>query len=168
MGFRLAYQSLLSICAYKNCRYGIRELFFLMSSDHPQLEFARPANQIKTINVDPIPPRIIDGMKVYENAARGFQLLGFEKSVKDSSDQLTPTRLFVSHRPVDAQVSQVYRMAGDPQSSELERITFFDIGAGRNIPQFLSIVGEDWRGVWRPGGAILAMDLDGNEKFQLW
>ncbi|KZP22544.1 alpha/beta-hydrolase [Athelia psychrophila] len=139
-----------------------------MSSDYSQLEFARPANQVKTVNVDPIPRRIIDGMKVYEDAARGFQLLGFERIVKDKNDQLTPSHIFLSHRPADAQVPQVYRMAGDPQSTELERVTFFDIGAGRSIPYFLPITGEDWRGVWRPGGAILAMDLDGNECFQLW
>lgn len=140
----------------------------IMSFDYSHLKFARPANQVKTINVDPIPQRIFDGMKVYEDAARGFQLLTFERSTSDKENQHSTSQLFVAHRPADAQVPQIYRLPANPQSTELQRITFFDIGAGRSIPQFLPVRGEDWRGVWRSGGAIMVMDLDGNERFQLW
>lgn len=80
----------------------------------------------------------------------------------------TPQRILISHRPPDAQVSQIYRIPGDPAVSGLERLTYFDVNAGRSIPQFQSIAGEDWRGTWRAGGAIMAMDSDGNEMFQLW
>lgn len=59
-------------------------------------------------------------------------------------------------------------MSTDPQVPNLERLTYFDLGSGRTISSFRPIVGEDWRGVWRGGGAILAMDLDGNEFSQLW
>lgn len=82
-----------------------------------------------------------------------------------------PGGIFLSHRPEDAQVSQVsqiYRISADPEKTELERLTHFDIGSGRIISTFRSIVGEDWRGVYRPGGAIMSMDFNGNEHFQLW
>jgi hypothetical protein len=60
-------------------------------------------------------------------------------------------------------------MPRDPKKQDnLERLTYFDIGSGRTINTFRTIIGEDWRGVWRPGGAIIAMDLDGSENFQLW
>lgn len=139
-----------------------------MPVDYSHLEFARPTKQVKTINVDPIPERIFNGMKIYEDAARGFQMIGFDRSVKNKDGQLASAQLLVSHRPSDAQVPQVYRLPVDPKSTELERITYFDIGAGRSIPYFRPIIGEDWRGIWRGGVAILAMDLDGNECYQLW
>lgn len=86
-----------------------------------------------------------------------------------SNGEPTPTQLLVSRRPSDVQVPQIYRLSADPMSTaELQRITYFDIGAGRTMATFRSIVGEDWRDVWRGGGAIMAMDTDGNEMFQLW
>jgi hypothetical protein len=143
-----------------------------MSFDYSHLEFARPAKQVKTVDVPPVPQRIFDGMAKYEDAARGYNLINFERSVNDklASGELTPTQLLITHRPPDAQVAQVYRLPADPSrsSTELQRITYFDIGAGRTIPVFKPIIGEDWRGVWRAGGAIMAMDADGNEMFQLW
>jgi len=54
------------------------------------------------------------------------------------------------------------------EDAPLNRLTYFDIGSGRTISSFTPIIGEDWRGVWRNGGAIMAMDLDGSERFQLW
>jgi hypothetical protein len=65
-------------------------------------------------------------------------------------------------------VSQVYRISTNPANTELERLTHFNIGTGRIISTFRSIAGEDWRGVYRPGGAIMSMDFNGNEHFQLW
>ena len=139
-----------------------------MSFNYSHLEFSTPAEQVKTINVEPVPQRIFDGMAKYEDAARGYNLINFERNVKDTNGELTPTQLLVSHRPQDAQVFQLYRLPADPSSTELQRITYFDIGAGRTIAAFLPIIGEDWRGVWRAGGAVMAMDKDGNEMFQLW
>jgi len=54
------------------------------------------------------------------------------------------------------------------ENAPLNRLTYFDLGSGRTISSFTPIIGEDWRGVWRNGGAIMAMDLDGSERFQLW
>lgn len=88
--------------------------------------------------------------------------------MKNKHGASTPQRILISHRPPDAQVLQIYRILGDPSVSGLERLTYFDIGAGRSIPEFRSIAGEDWRGTLRGGGAIMAMDSDGNEMFQLW
>lgn len=139
-----------------------------MSVDYSHLEFSRPAKHVKTINVEPVPQRIFDGMAKYEDAARGYNLLNFERSIKDKAGELIPTQLLVTHRPPDAQVLQIYRLSTDPSATDLQRITYFDIGAGRTIPVFLPIIGEDWRGIWRGGGAIMAMDADGNEMFQLW
>jgi hypothetical protein len=76
--------------------------------------------------------------------------------------------IFLSHRPKDAQVSQLYRIPSDTSSTELERLTYFDIGAGRIIRSFAPILGEDWRSKLRAGGALMLMDLTGNENFQLW
>jgi hypothetical protein len=59
-------------------------------------------------------------------------------------------------------------MPTDPSSTELNRLTYFDIGSGRTISQFCGIVEEDWRGMRRRGGAIMVMDITGNEHFQLW
>ena len=41
-----------------------------MSHEYSQLEFSRPAEKIKTIDVDPVPKRIFECMKKYEDAAR--------------------------------------------------------------------------------------------------
>jgi hypothetical protein len=76
--------------------------------------------------------------------------------------------IVVNHRPKDAQVSQLYRIPSDASSTELERLTYFDIGSGRTIRSFTPILGEDWRGTVRAGGALMVMDLTGNENFQLW
>ncbi|EIW79550.1 alpha beta-hydrolase [Coniophora puteana RWD-64-598 SS2] len=132
------------------------------------LKFSHPASQIKAVNVDAPPQRIYDDMKKYEDAARGYSFFGFERTVKDKHGTEVPGGVFVKHRPVDAQVDQVYRMSTDPERTDLERLTHFETRAGRNIALFRSIIGEDWRGVWRGGGAILEMDFDGNEQFQLW
>lgn len=139
-----------------------------MSFDYSHLQFSRPADQIKAINVKPVPDRIFHGMAKYEDAARGYNLVGFERSVKNANGEFTPAHLLVTHRPPDAQVAQVYRLPADATSNELQRITHFDIGVGRHIGVFRPIEGEDWRGVRRAGGAILAMDFNGNEMFQLW
>lgn len=79
-----------------------------------------------------------------------------------------PGGIFLSHRPEDAQVSQVYRISINTAETELQRLTYFDIGTGRMIPTFRPIAGDDWRGAYRPGGAIMSMDFNGNEHFQLW
>lgn len=42
-----------------------------MFFDYSHLEFSRPVKQVKTINVEPIPLDIFDGMTKYEDAARG-------------------------------------------------------------------------------------------------
>jgi hypothetical protein len=42
-----------------------------MSFDYNHLDFTRPAEKIKAINVNPIPGFIFDGMKKYEQSARG-------------------------------------------------------------------------------------------------
>ena len=160
-----------------------------MSFDHSQLEFSRPAEKIKTVDVDPIPKRIFDDMKKYEEAARckcrpplfsleysshpifpptqafNMQRLGFEWK---STPTLSSPNLIVSHRPEDAQVSQLYKIPADPTSTDIERLTYFDISSGRTIHSFLPILGEDWRGYWRNEGAIMVMDLDGKETWQLW
>ncbi|KAJ7184401.1 Alpha/Beta hydrolase protein [Mycena filopes] len=133
--------------------------------DFGDLEFTQPAKQIKAFNMSEVPSRIVDGMRKYEESARGFTFTCFE-TLPDGSDG--PGTAIVSHRPVDSQVTEYYRMSTDPQVSTLERITYFDLGSGRIISSFFPIAGEDWRGVRREGGAILAMDLDGNEFFQLW
>ncbi|KAI0318123.1 Alpha/Beta hydrolase protein [Amylostereum chailletii] len=134
-----------------------------MSTDYDNLPFTRPASQIKALNVDPVPERIFEAMKKYEDSGRGFNTFGFERVSDGDSGTI-----FVQHRPADAQVSQVYRMPVDAASSDLQRLTYFDIGSGRTIAQFLSIAGDDWRGAYRAGGTLMVMDTDGNENFQLW
>ncbi|KAG2358179.1 alpha beta-hydrolase [Suillus spraguei] len=136
--------------------------------DYGDLEFTRPARQIKAVNLPAVPQRIFDGMKQYEDAARGFGTLGFEWTTKDSNGKEVPGGIIVSHRPADAQVTQLYRMPTDPSSTELNRLTYFDIGSGRTISAFRGILEDNWRGVRRRGGAIMVMDLNGNEHFQLW
>ncbi|KAF9224794.1 alpha beta-hydrolase [Gyrodon lividus] len=135
--------------------------------DYGDLKFTRPAKQIKAVNVPDVPKEIFIGMKEYEDAARGFSVYGFERTIKTAAGEV-PGGILLSHRPEDAQVSQVYRISADPANTELERLTHFDIATGRSISSFTPILGEDWRGVYRPGGAIMTMDLDGNEHFQLW
>lgn len=94
-------------------------------------------------------------------------MCGFERTVAAATGDAS-SGIFLSHRPKDAQVSQVYRISTDPANTELERLTHFNIGTGRIISTFRSIAGDDWRGVYRPGGAIMSMDFNGNEHFQLW
>lgn len=136
--------------------------------DYGDLEFTRPARQIKAVNLPVVPRRIFDGMKQYEDAARGFGSLGFEWTTNDANGKEVPGGVIVAHRPADAQVTQLYRMPKDPSSTELSRLTYFDIGSGRTISMFHGILVDDWRGVRRRGGAIMVMDLNGNEHFQLW
>lgn len=136
--------------------------------DYGDLEFTRPARQIKAVNLPAVPRRIFDGMKQYEDAARGFGSLGFEWTTNDANGKEVPGGIIVAHRPADAQVTQLYRMPKDPSSTELSRLTYFDIGSGRTISMFRGILVDDWRGVRRRGGAIMVMDLNGNEHFQLW
>ncbi|KAJ7118865.1 Alpha/Beta hydrolase protein [Mycena epipterygia] len=133
--------------------------------EYGDLEFTQPAKQIKAFNMEPVPQRILDDMRKYEDSARGFGFTCFEK-LTDGDDSVG--NAIISHRPEDSQVQEYYRMSTDPQVPNLERLTYFDLGSGRTISSFRPIVGEDWRGVWRGGGAILAMDLDGNEFSQLW
>ncbi|KAJ6546915.1 Alpha/Beta hydrolase protein [Mycena capillaripes] len=132
--------------------------------DYGDLEFTQPAKRIKAFNVPEVPQRILDDMRKYEDSARGsFGFTCFEKAADGD-----PGSAIISHRPADSQVSEYWRISTDPQVSKRERLTYFDLGSGRTISSFRPIVGEDWRGVWRGGGAILAMDLDGNEFSQLW
>ncbi|KAF7353738.1 hypothetical protein MVEN_01059200 [Mycena venus] len=132
--------------------------------DYGELEFTQPAKQIKAFNMGPVPQRIFDDMRKYEDSNRGFTFICFEKL----SDGDHSGHVIVSHRPADSQISEFWRMNLDPQDTNLERISYFDLGSGRTLASFCPIPGEDWRGFWRRGGAILAMDLDGNEYSQLW
>jgi hypothetical protein len=93
----------------------------------------------------------------------GFAIKGFEFSGKNVKDSI-----IITHRPKDAQVAQLYRIPSDISSTDAERLSFFDIGSGRTVRSFMPILGEDWRGAWRAGGALMVMDLTGNENFQLW
>ncbi|KAJ7700253.1 Alpha/Beta hydrolase protein [Mycena olivaceomarginata] len=133
--------------------------------DYGRLEFSQPAKQIKAFNMGPVPQRIFDDMTKYEDSNRGFGFVCFEK-LPDGDE--SAGHAIVSHRPSDSQISEFWRMNLDPQHPSLERISYFDLESGRTLSSFRPIAGEDWRGVWRRGGAILAMDLDGNEYSQLW
>jgi hypothetical protein len=93
----------------------------------------------------------------------GFSVNGFEFSGRS-----TQGGIIVMHRPKEAKVAQLYRISSDVSSTELERLTYFDIGSGRTIRSFTPLLGEDWRGAWRARGALMVMDLTGNENFQLW
>ncbi|KAJ7581055.1 hypothetical protein C8J56DRAFT_958972 [Mycena floridula] len=135
-----------------------------MSVNSNEPEFSRPAPQIRTLDIESVPDEIFEEMKVYEDAARDFILAGFEQTTEGS----TGDHVFIKHRPIDEQVAQIYRMPVDPSKPELERLTYFNVGSGRTIVDFLSIKGDDWRGSTRHGGTIMVMDLDGNEFFQLW
>ena len=150
------------------------------SNDYP---FSRPAEHIKALNVGPVPQRIFDNMSKYNDTARGehiipfsgennvlckpmdtgFAVNGFEVSGKNARDSI-----IITHRPKDAQVAQLYRIPSDIGSTDMERLSYFDIGSGRIIQSFTPILGEGWRGTWRAGGALMVMDLTGNENFQLW
>jgi hypothetical protein len=149
--------------------------------DPDRYKFTRPAEHIKALNVGPIPQRIFDGMSKYNDTARGMSVLSARPSlyttVRDTGFSVNGLEFFkenaqgsiiVTHRPKDAQVSQLYRIPSDTSSTELERLTYFDIGSGRTIRSFIPILGEDWRECWRAGGAIMVMDLTGNENFQFW
>ncbi|KAJ7639240.1 Alpha/Beta hydrolase protein [Roridomyces roridus] len=128
--------------------------------DYGDLEFTQPAKQIKAFNMEPVPQRILDKLQKYEESQRGFSVVRFEKG--------NESHVIITHRPADSQVTEYYRMPADPKVRDLQRLTYFDLGSGRVVSTFRSIEGEDWRGIWRGGGAILAMDLDGSENFQLW
>ncbi|KAF7294658.1 hypothetical protein MIND_01002600 [Mycena indigotica] len=133
--------------------------------DYSGLEFTEPAEQIKAFNMKAVPQRIFEDMRKYEAAARGFAFTCFEKP--RGSDN-TANNAIIQHRPEDSQVAELYRISLDPQVNSMERITHFDFKGGRIIGSFHPIVGEDWRGVWRSGGHVFTMDLNGNEYFQLW
>ncbi|KAF8191512.1 Alpha/Beta hydrolase protein [Mycena galopus ATCC 62051] len=133
--------------------------------DYGELEFTEPASRIKAFNVGPVPQRIFDDLGKYEDSNRGFGFTCFE-TLSDGGDGAG--HAIVSHRPSDSQISQYWRMNIDPKQPNLERISYFDLGSGRTVSSFRPIAGEDWRGIWRGGGFLLAMDLDGNEYFQLW
>ncbi|KAJ6620304.1 Alpha/Beta hydrolase protein [Mycena sp. CBHHK59/15] len=136
-----------------------------MSFDYGDLVFTQPTKQVKAFNTEPVPQRIFEDMRKYEDSARGYALTCFEKigAGNDSNGHA-----IISHRPADSQVQEFYRISTDPVVGSIERLTYFDLGTGRTISSFRPVTGDDWRGVWRAGGAILAMDLDGNEFFQLW
>ncbi|KAJ7778634.1 Alpha/Beta hydrolase protein [Mycena maculata] len=131
--------------------------------DYGDLRFTQPAKQIKAFNMEPVPQRIFDDMRKYEDSRKGFssasRMLRKETRVLDTSSYPIGQK---------TQVREYYRVSTDPQVQDIERITYFDLESGRTISSFRPIAGEDWRGVWRGGGAILAMDLDGSEFFQLW
>ncbi|KAJ6606356.1 Alpha/Beta hydrolase protein [Mycena vulgaris] len=133
--------------------------------EYGDLEFTQPAKQIKAFNMEPVPKRILDGMRKYQNSARGFWFACFENGADGDNGA---GHAIISHRPADSQVEEYYRISTDPQVQTMERITHFDLESGRRISSFRSIAGDDWRGVWRGGGAILAMDLNGNGFSQLW
>jgi hypothetical protein len=42
--------------------------------DYGDLEFTQPAKQIKAFNMGPVPQRIFDDMRKYENSARGIAM----------------------------------------------------------------------------------------------
>ncbi|KAF7305220.1 hypothetical protein MKEN_01237200 [Mycena kentingensis (nom. inval.)] len=132
--------------------------------DYTGLDYTEPAVHIKAFNMGPIPQRIFDDMKKYEESARAFSLTCFEKPRPGD----TIGSAIISHRPEDSQVSELFRISLDPANESRTRITNFDFKGGRIISSFRPITGDDWRGVWRPRGAIITMDLDGNEYFQLW
>ncbi|KIY51562.1 alpha/beta-hydrolase [Fistulina hepatica ATCC 64428] len=132
------------------------------------LAYECPASQIKTIDVPPIPRRIFDDLKAYEDNARGCHAIAWEHSVETAAGAWTKPTVIVKHRPADAQVDQLYRLPEVPTDTSIERLTHFDIGTGRVIAAFLSVPGDDWRGIRRRGGAILCMDVDGSENHQLW
>jgi hypothetical protein len=96
-----------------------------------------------------------------------FNILGFERSSDTDEKQASTPGLFVLHRPEDSQVNQVYKIPSDPSLTDIQRVTYFDASYGR-ISEFYPIDGDDWRGVWRPGGALVRVDPNGNEAFQLW
>lgn len=96
-----------------------------------------------------------------------FNFLGFERSSETDEKQESIPGLFVLHRPEDSQVNQVYNIPSDPNLTDIQRLTYFDASYGR-ISEFYPIVGDDWRGVWRAGGALVRVDPNGNEAFQLW
>ncbi|KAH8993158.1 alpha beta-hydrolase [Lactarius akahatsu] len=133
------------------------------SSASGRYNFSRPAEHVKALNVGSIPQKIFDDMTKYNDTSRGFSTHGFEFAGKNTRHSIV-----VAHRPKDAQVSQLYRIPSDTESTELERLTYFNIDSGRTIQSFVPLLGEDWRGSWRAGGALMVMDLTGNENFQLW
>ncbi|TDL22563.1 alpha/beta-hydrolase [Rickenella mellea] len=138
-----------------------------MSSEYTHTPFLTPADKIKTFDVPPIPQHIFDGMSKYEEAARGFSVFDFERVLPTATR--SSARIYLAHRPADAQVRHIYRIPSSPSDgNDIERLTYFDTGTGRRITGFHPIIGDDWRGVWRGGGAVMVMDLDGNEKAQLW
>ena len=147
--------------------------------------FSRPVEKVKSIDVDPIPQRIFDGMKRYEEASRGehshwvgqslhsktnfLSFTGFDFMSFEHNDGVLPRSIIVSHKPRTSQLSQLFRIPFEPSAaSSSEHLTHFDLKSGRTISAFRAISGEDWRGVWRSGGAIMAMDVDGSEMAQLW
>ncbi|KAF8579006.1 alpha/beta-hydrolase [Ramaria rubella] len=139
------------------------------SPDFSHLPYDRPADKIKTLDVPPIREDVHIALLKYRDAARGYSVIDFERLPKENQEN-GQARVYLTHRPADEQVSQVFRVPnpGDTDSIELERITYFKIGTGRTIVNFRPIEGDDWHGIWRAGGAVLAMDLDGSEKYQLW
>ena len=97
----------------------------------------------------------------------GYHVIDFERLPNDKRAN-TRARVYFKHRPAEDQVMQIFRVPQEPSFTELERITYFNMGTGRTILNFRPIQGDDWRGMWRCGGAVFTMDLDGSEKFQLW
>ncbi|KZV65776.1 alpha/beta-hydrolase [Peniophora sp. CONT] len=132
-----------------------------MPIDYSKYTYTAPAERIRALNVDPPETRIFDGLRKYEAAARGFNILSLEQGADAA---------FVLHRPADSPIPQVFRLRlSAPLDDEpLERLTYFAAGAGRSITNWHPVAGDNWRGRWRPGGAIFCMDGDGNEMFQVW
>ncbi|KAK7035827.1 Alpha/Beta hydrolase protein [Favolaschia claudopus] len=135
------------------------------SVDYGDLEYTQPTSRIKGFNMEPVPQRIFDGMKKYEESNRGFGFVCFERQLEGDDGA---GHAIVSHRPEDSQISEFWRLNLASPDTPLERISYFDLGSGRTVDSFSPVSGDDWRGVWRAGGAILAMDLDGSEYAQLW
>ncbi|KAF8516696.1 Alpha/Beta hydrolase protein [Hysterangium stoloniferum] len=132
------------------------------------LHYERPTEKIKTLDVPSLDGSITAGLKKYQDASQGYTLGAFER-LPQEQESVNKARLYIFHRPADAQVVQIYRVPHpEDDSLDLERVTHFNMGTGITIVNFSPIVGDDWHGSWRAGGAIFAMDLDGSEKFQLW
>ncbi|KAH7104558.1 alpha/beta-hydrolase [Auriculariales sp. MPI-PUGE-AT-0066] len=130
--------------------------------DWTKLNYTTPIEKIKAV-APAIPQRILDTQKKYEDSLRGFSTGGFAYGQRDGNNEI-----FVSHRPNDAQVEQLFRISSTTSSKGIERISYFDLGSGRTIASLVPLQTDDWRGVNRTGGAILQMDTDGKEFFQLW
>ncbi|KZT61962.1 alpha/beta-hydrolase [Calocera cornea HHB12733] len=124
-------------------------------------------DRIKTVNVPPLPADIVEGLKPYELSALGFGVADFELLDAAALAAGKTPRLFYKHRPPTEQMAQMYSVRGVDDTTP-ERLTYFSTGGGRTIVSWIPILGDNLRGKYRKGGTIFAMDLNGDEVFQLW